>query len=70
MADISCPIYLDYSATTSQAPEAIDAIRTYLENHFGNPSSSHAYGRKSHKAIETAREQVAYLLNARDARSG
>lgn len=58
----SRPIYLDYNATTPHAPEVIEAMRPYLEEHFGNPSSSHAYGRKAREAVETARAQVAALL--------
>ena len=56
------PIYLDYNATTPHDPEVIEAMRPYLEEHFGNPSSSHWYGRKAHEAVETARAQVAALL--------
>lgn len=58
------PIYLDYNATTPHAPEVIEAMRPYLEEHFGNPSSSHWYGRKTREAVETARFQVAALLNS------
>ena len=57
------PIYLDYNATTPHAPEVIEAMRPYLEEHFGNPSSSHWYGRQTHDAVEKARSQVAALLN-------
>jgi cysteine desulfurase len=57
------PIYLDYNATTPHASEVIEAMRPYLEEHFGNPSSSHWYGRKTREAVETARSQVAALLN-------
>jgi cysteine desulfurase len=57
------PIYLDYNATTPHAPEVIEAMRPYLEEHFGNPSSSHWYGRKCREAVETALAQVAALLN-------
>ena len=56
------PIYLDYNATTPIVPEVAAAIRPYLEEHFGNPSSSHAYGRPAHEAIERARGRVAALL--------
>ena len=56
------PIYLDCNATTPHDPEVIEAMRPYLEEHFGNPSSSHYYGLKTRKAIETARSQVATLL--------
>ncbi|MCM2358226.1 MAG: cysteine desulfurase [Geobacteraceae bacterium] len=57
------PIYLDYNATTPHDPEVIAAMLPYLEEHFGNPSSSHWYGEQTRKAVETAREQVASLLN-------
>lgn len=57
------PIYLDYNATTPIDPEVAAAMRPYLEEHFGNPSSSHWYGAKTRKAVEHAREQAAQLLN-------
>lgn len=60
---IQKPVYLDYNATTPHAPEVIEAMRPYIEEHFGNPSSSHWYGRKTREAVETARCQVATLLN-------
>ena len=56
-------IYLDYNATTPIAPEVASAMRPFIEMEFGNPSSMHNYGIKARKAIETAREQVASLLN-------
>ena len=56
------PIYLDYNATTPLAPEVIEAMRPFIEEHFGNPSSSHWYGKKPKRAVEKAREQVAGLL--------
>lgn len=61
------PIYLDYNATTPHAPEVIAAMRPFLEEHFGNPSSSHAYGRITRQAVEQARSQVARLINAKPA---
>lgn len=57
------PIYLDYNATTPHDPEVIAAMRPYLEEHFGNPSSSHWYGVQTKNAVENARRQVASLLN-------
>ena len=57
------PIYLDYNATTPHATEVVEAIRPYLEEHFGNPSSSHSYGDKAKEAVKEARKQVADLLN-------
>ncbi len=57
------PIYLDYNATTPVAPEVAEAMRPYLQEHFGNPSSSHWYGICTKKAVEHARKQVADLLH-------
>ena len=59
------PIYLDYNATTPLDPAVIEAMRPYLETHFGNPSSGHIYGVRTKKAVETARRQVAEMLGAR-----
>jgi cysteine desulfurase len=61
------PIYLDYNATTPHDPEVIDAMRPFLESEFGNPSSSHWYGIKAKQAVETARRQVAGILNCKPA---
>jgi cysteine desulfurase len=58
------PIYLDYNATTPVDPAVLDALVPYLREHFGNPSSSHAYGKAAHQAIDQARRQVANLLGA------
>ncbi len=63
MTQAKRPIYLDYNATTPHDPEVIEAMRPYLEEHFGNPASSHWYGRKTREAVEAARAQVAALLN-------
>jgi len=58
------PIYLDYNATTPLAPEVAEAMKPYLEEYFGNPSSAHWYGVQTRKAVEKARTQVAALLQA------
>ncbi|MGD8521493.1 MAG: cysteine desulfurase family protein [Desulfobacterales bacterium] len=57
------PIYLDYNATTPHDPEVVAAMRPFLEEVFGNPSSSHYYGIKPKQAVIKAREQIASLLN-------
>ena len=57
------PIYLDYNATTPVSREVVEAMMPFLETHFGNPSSVHSFGVQSRLAIETARGQVARLLN-------
>lgn len=59
------PIYLDYNATTPIAREVVDAMLPFLVEHFGNPSSSHAYGSVAHAAVERARAQVAELIGCR-----
>ena len=56
------PIYLDYNATTPIAPEVLEAMLPFLREHFGNPSSSHAYGAAAHEAVDRARSQVADLI--------
>src|SRR5947207_11864057 len=57
-------IYLDNNATTRVAPEVFDAMRPYLTDVYGNPSSAHSLGRKMKAAIGHAREQVAELIGA------
>lgn len=57
------PIYLDYNATTPIDPEVAEAMRPYLFEYFGNPSSSHWYGIQTKKAVDEARRQVADLLH-------
>ena len=59
------PIYLDYNATTPVDPGVVEAMLPYLQTHFGNPSSSHAYGKTAHAAVERARGQMAALLGAK-----
>jgi cysteine desulfurase len=59
------PIYLDYNATTPHAPEVVAAMRPFLEEHFGNPSSAHRYGAITRAAVAQARSQVAELLNSK-----
>lgn len=55
-------IYLDYNATTPIAPEVAKAMMPYLNQYFGNPSSTHKYGVEARMAVENAREQVATML--------
>ncbi|MCI0700986.1 MAG: cysteine desulfurase [Planctomycetia bacterium] len=58
------PIYLDSNATTPVDPAMLDAMLPFLREHFGNPSSNHAYGKVAHDAVEVARGQVAALIGA------
>ncbi|MCP4545229.1 MAG: cysteine desulfurase [bacterium] len=56
------PVYLDYNASTPADPRVVDAMLPYLAEHFGNPSSSHPFGKITRDAVELARTQVATML--------
>src|SRR2546429_1640736 len=60
---IGGPVYLDHNATTPVDPRVVEACLPYLTEHFGNPSSSHAYGQHARAAVEAARTAVADLLD-------
>jgi cysteine desulfurase len=55
-------IYLDYNASTPIDPAVVAAMRPFLEDHYGNPSSGHWAATTAKTALETARGQVAALL--------
>ena len=55
-------VYLDFNASTPIAPEVAEAMRPYLAEHYGNPSSPHWAGEPARRAVENARGQVAALL--------
>jgi cysteine desulfurase len=57
-------IYADHAATTRPAPEVVEAMRPFLEDGFGNPSSVHRRGEAARDAIESARGRVADLIGA------
>ena len=56
-------VYLDNAATTPIAKEVLEVMIPILSNEFGNPSSTHFYGRQSKASIETSRRKIAKLLN-------
>lgn len=56
-------VYLDNAATTPLDPEVFEAMRPFMMEDYGNPSSTHAHGRKVRVAIESARKKVAELMN-------
>lgn len=56
-------IYLDYSATTPVDVRVVNAMTPYFSAWFGNPSSVHRYGQVAEAAVDSAREEVASILN-------
>ncbi|HEU4993483.1 MAG TPA: cysteine desulfurase family protein [Gemmatimonadaceae bacterium] len=59
------PIYLDHAATTPVRPEVFEAMAPFYGPRFGNPSSTHRWGREARAALDEARERVANALGAR-----
>ena len=57
-------IYLDHAATTPMRPEAVEAMRPFLGDAFGNPSGIHAASRRAKNALEDARERAAAIVGA------
>lgn len=58
------PIYMDYQATTPVDQRVVAAMMPFFTEHFGNPSSGHAYGWTVAAAIEKSRETIAQSINA------
>src|SRR5919201_1448264 len=58
------PIYLDHAATTPVRPEVLAAMQPFFGARFGNPSSTHRWGREARAALDEARERVARCLGA------
>ena len=56
-------IYLDNAATTALRPEVVAEMISVLQNDYGNPSSSHGFGRSAKSKLELARKAIAQLLN-------
>ena len=56
-------VYFDNAATTKVRGEVIDDISNVLKDCFGNPSSTHSYGRSAKSYIETSRKSIAKILN-------
>jgi cysteine desulfurase len=58
-------IYLDHAATSPMRPGVLDAMLPFLTEHYGNPSSIHASGRRARQALDEAREEIAAALGAK-----
>jgi cysteine desulfurase len=58
------PVYLDNAATTPLAPEVLEAMRPWLEERYGNPSSRHPLGVRAAERIDDVRWSIARALGA------
>ena len=58
------PIYLDHASTTPVRAEVVEAMSPFYGPRFGNPSSTHRWGREARAALDEARERVAHCLGA------
>lgn len=66
MADLAnLPLYFDHNASTPVLAEVLEAMLPYFSEHFGNPSSQHAYGRAAKRAVDAAREEIAKSIDAK-----
>ena len=59
---MSAPIYLDHNATTPVAPEALSAMLPFFGDHYGNPSSEHAFGWAADEAVKISRKRIAKAI--------
>tara|TARA_B100001287_G_scaffold57375_1_gene45664 strand:+ start:26480 stop:27616 length:1137 start_codon:yes stop_codon:yes gene_type:complete len=58
-------VYLDNAATTPMAKEVADEVAPFISTYFGNPSSTHYFGRQTRNAIEITRRKIADSINAK-----
>ena len=58
------PVYFDHNATTPLDSRVLEGMLPYLAAQFGNASSRHEYGRAARRAIDEARQRVAYAVGA------
>tara|TARA_B100000925_G_scaffold283996_1_gene258469 strand:+ start:1307 stop:2452 length:1146 start_codon:yes stop_codon:yes gene_type:complete len=58
-------IYLDNAATTKVRDQVVDAMSTVIKNEYGNPSSTHSYGRSSKSIVELSRKEISEILNVK-----
>jgi cysteine desulfurase len=62
---VPAPVYLDYAATTPVDPRVFEAMRPFWLDDWGNPSSVYAVGRRARRALDSARDRTAQVLNCR-----
>ena len=60
-------VYFDHNATTPLDDKVLEAMLPYLRERFGNASSRHELGTVARRAVNSAREQVAAIVNAQPA---
>src|ERR1700687_4494990 len=65
MTPAADPIYLDHAATTPVREEGFEAMKPFYGPRFGNPSSTHRWGREARAALDEARERVGRCLGSR-----
>ena len=58
------PVYFDHNATSPLHPQVLEGMQPFLQAQYGNASSRHEYGRAARKAIDEARQRVAYAVGA------
>jgi cysteine desulfurase len=61
-------IYFDNNATTKIAPEVFEAMRPFLTDFYGNPSSAYSFGRETRQIVEKSRQEVARLIGSNKAK--
>ena len=62
---VKTPIYFDHAATTPVDKNVLEKMLPYFSDVFGNPNSQHVFGRESVKAVDTARDDIAKIINAK-----
>ncbi len=58
-------IYLDHAATAPLHPEVLQEMLPFLQEHYGNPSSIHQFGRKARAAVDESREKISNSLKVK-----
>jgi cysteine desulfurase len=63
---MNVPVYMDFASTTPMDVRVLEAMRPFQLEIFGNPSSTHTFGRQAGIALKSARRKVAKLINANE----